>query len=503
MAQQQQNLERQFRAGIRAAQQGDAQRARQLLEGVLREDRNNDLAWIWMAAIVKSDRERRICLEKALQIHPRNAPAREAINSLVGVVGEDAGEIDYQRIAAAAKTKPPAASRGTSRPAPRSGEGATQTGGGRQQQVILLSVVAVVLLLGFGASFVLPSILASPTATPLPTLVPEVTDDLTPRTPTRAATIGGVVVTLEAGTAFPTNTPTETSTPTVTLTPTATLPPLANYTLYFVAALEGQTDFALYQSQTDGSGQQRLLTEILKADIALDESRLLFTRAVGAGDSETAQAPNVQAFLAPSNDPAGAAQTTRLIIGDVLAVNISPDGSQMVYATTEDGDAELIIIDLQTGITRPLTDNTANDSDPHWSPDGSKIVFVSDRESPGQNDVYAIDLTTGVASLLADTAGNSLMPRWSPNGESILFVTERGRNSSVSVASADGSRVRRLSVPGGARLTSPVWTLDGRYVVLVAQHEDAPDQIVFMTPDGDNQRPITLEGLALQQVLVR
>ncbi|MCA9912691.1 MAG: hypothetical protein KC496_05065, partial [Anaerolineae bacterium] len=66
----QSNLERQLRAGIRAAQQNNLEQARTLLEGVLRQDRNNELAWIWMASVVKSTREKRVCLERVLQINP-------------------------------------------------------------------------------------------------------------------------------------------------------------------------------------------------------------------------------------------------------------------------------------------------------------------------------------------------------------------------------------------------------------------------------------------------
>ena len=81
-------LNRQLAAGIRAAQQGNSERARELLEGVLRRDRNNEQAWIWMASVVDSQRERRMSLERVLKINPNNQPAQAALNSMVGVLGD-------------------------------------------------------------------------------------------------------------------------------------------------------------------------------------------------------------------------------------------------------------------------------------------------------------------------------------------------------------------------------------------------------------------------------
>lgn len=72
-------LNRQLAAGIRAAQQGDGERARELLEGVLRQDRNNEQGWIWLASVVESQRERRLSLERVLKINPNNRPARKSV----------------------------------------------------------------------------------------------------------------------------------------------------------------------------------------------------------------------------------------------------------------------------------------------------------------------------------------------------------------------------------------------------------------------------------------
>src|SRR5688572_23450288 len=90
-------LQQILRQGIEAARAGDAATARQLLEAVVARDENNELAWIWLASTVTTQRERRICLEKVLHINPGNTRAREALNAMVGV-GAKAG-VDVADIA--------------------------------------------------------------------------------------------------------------------------------------------------------------------------------------------------------------------------------------------------------------------------------------------------------------------------------------------------------------------------------------------------------------------
>ena len=507
----QQNLDRQLRTGIRAAQQGDAERARPLLEGVLRVDRNNEQAWIWMAAIVKTVKERRLCLEKVLQVNPGNRPARAALNSLVGVIGGGGEQIDYQAISnAAAKPIPAGTSRSSGGTTGRNAAAAPRSGGGGSNSRVILGGVAVVMVIGLLLSFIVPRLTApDPTPIPSPTAIAESTEDVTPGpslTPSRVPTSAGGIVTLAPGTPLPTNTPTITPTPTQTLTPSPTLPPLTDYTLYFLGALEIQEGASLYQSGTDGSGQQRLVNDILFADLTMDRTRLAYVRSTSR-NADTGEESGVfvqQAFIGDLSNPDGGYQVSRLLGGNVFNLTISPDGSQMIFSSSEDGDGELILVNLQTGVAQKLTDNTANDSDPSWSPDGSNIIFASDRDSAGQNDIFSLNMRDGVITRLVDTPGDSRNPRWSPDGSQIVFSTARGSASNISVMSADGSRTRQLSTaPRGAQVLSPTWTPDGRYVAFVTQYEAEADRITFITPTGDHEQTVTLEGLTVSQVIVR
>jgi len=77
----------------------------------------------------------------------------------------------------------------------------------------------------------------------------------------------------------------------------------------------------------------------------------------------------------------------------------SPDGSQIAFVSTRDGDAELFVMhaDGEAAGLRQLTHNGTNDLEPTWSPDGTWIAYRSDRHlgSNNNNEIYKIRAADG------------------------------------------------------------------------------------------------------------
>jgi hypothetical protein len=506
----QNNLERQLRAGIRAAQQGDQQRARQLLEDLLRRDRDNELAWIWMASIVQSSHERRICLEHVLKINPRNTRARDALNSLVGVIGQGTTSIDIQAIAAMAVNKlpdqPDRPAARSSTPSVASAAGISRRGGINRRQLFPILVVAAIVLgiLAIG-SLLLPSVLApAATATPLPTLVAEVTDEVTEeaRGPLPTPTFSGTLVTI-AFTQPPTFTPTVTETPTNTPTATATLPPVDIYNLLFVAQ-QGSSSPSLFGVNASGANNVPLITLASAFDYSPASGRLVFVRGVlydGSSDLRD------EIFLATIDAPADAVQITRDEAARSYAPTISPDGRQIIFVSDRDGDPELYLYDVTSRVARPLTENDSIDTDPHWSPDGTRIVFASDRRTPGRTELFVLDLQADDPALavtqLTDSRGSKKNPRWSPDSRQIAFAGESGNDYYIFVTDASGQRIRQISRIGGVIDTAPAWTLDGNYLLFVSNRSGSVSQMYISTLDGETIRRIPTDGQTVLSVQSR
>ena len=100
---------------------------------------------------------------------------------------------------------------------------------------------------------------------------------------------------------------------------------------------------------------------------------------------------------------------------------------------------------------------------PNWSPDGSKVVFCSDRS--GDIEIYTVGADGSELTRLTRTPGRDAHPNWAPEGGNIVFQSPRdGANSrdvDLYVMAADGTDVKRLThLDGFAGV--PMYSPDGQ-----------------------------------------
>ncbi len=139
-----------------------------------------------------------------------------------------------------------------------------------------------------------------------------------------------------------------------------------------------------------------------------------------------------------------------------------------------------------------LTDNLAADFEPAWSPDGTRIAFVSDRD--GNDEIYVMDAGGGAQTRVTDNPASDTQPTWSPDGLAMAFTSDRDGNTEIYRMGANGS--------GPANLTNdplpdsdPAWSPDGGRIafarVLPAVFPAGGGEIYVMNPDGSEQVNLT------------
>jgi dipeptidyl aminopeptidase/acylaminoacyl peptidase len=120
----------------------------------------------------------------------------------------------------------------------------------------------------------------------------------------------------------------------------------------------------------------------------------------------------------------------------------------------DDKRRHLWVVNVASGETKQLTDGQDwNDLDPQWSPDGTRIAFVSNRTGKAYDDDHDTDVWTvaaagGPLSKISDHAFEDENPRWSPDGSQILFTGQTAQHQfpKLYVASSAGNSASQLAV---------------------------------------------------------
>jgi dipeptidyl aminopeptidase/acylaminoacyl peptidase len=187
----------------------------------------------------------------------------------------------------------------------------------------------------------------------------------------------------------------------------------------------------------------------------------------------------------------------------------SPDGTRIAFTSRRDGgDPEIYIMNADGSNQVRFTTRSGTDEQPTWSPDGTRIAWVSDQF--GNLDVVSANLDGSVfRQHTSNGAFVDTEPEYSPDGSLIAFRSNRIMNGDIFVVYANGGPVaglRRITSDPGADV-SPTWSPDGSRIAFTSGRsgnediwsvgsgglEQSPLQITN-SPDGDREPSWSPDG---------
>jgi Tol biopolymer transport system component len=147
---------------------------------------------------------------------------------------------------------------------------------------------------------------------------------------------------------------------------------------------------------------------------------------------------------------------------DVSSPVVSSSGKRLAYVQSRiNGNIWRVDLDGAKAHARILVTSTRAQNDPFISPDGERVVFMSNRS--GTNEIWVCDSDGGNAQQMTSLGSFSGTPRWSSDSKQIVFDSRAGGEANVYVMDANGGVPRKLET--GTRMNSlPSWSHDRSWI---------------------------------------
>ena len=177
-----------------------------------------------------------------------------------------------------------------------------------------------------------------------------------------------------------------------------------------------------------------------------------------------------------------------------MTPRFSPDGQRVIMSLLrDDGNSNIFAMDLRSRTTTRLTNSNAIDTSPSDSPDGTQVVFTSDRG--GRAQIYVMGADGANQQRISFGDGTYSTPVWSPRGDLIAFTKQSGGEFQIGVMRPDGSGERILT--SGFQQEGPTWAPNGRVLMFFREAAGSGGPRLYSIDlTGRNEQPIPTQNFA-------
>ena len=152
--------------------------------------------------------------------------------------------------------------------------------------------------------------------------------------------------------------------------------------------------------------------------------------------------------------------STSFTEGSWMSVDVSPDGETLVF----DFLGDLYTMPITGGTATPLTRGMAFDGQPRFSPDGTRVVFTSDRSGGEGIHIISLDRSDTV-QVTRGKSSSYQSPEWTPDGDYVIATRQGPGQGKLWLYHVDGGTgIQLIDEPANRRTTGAAFGDDGRHI---------------------------------------
>lgn len=142
----------------------------------------------------------------------------------------------------------------------------------------------------------------------------------------------------------------------------------------------------------------------------------------------------------------------------------SPDGSRLAYVSFESGTPVIYVQNVNTGARELMSRSPGLNGAPAWSPDGTQLALVLSKD--GSPDIYVLDVASRNLRQVVRGFAIDTEPAWSPDGRVIYFTSDRGGKPQIYKVTLATGQTERVTFTGGYN-ARPAISPNGKYLATV------------------------------------
>jgi len=258
--------------------------------------------------------------------------------------------------------------------------------------------------------------------------------------------------------------------------------------IYFVSDKDGNAT-NLYRVAEKGGAPERVTTftagDVRWPAISADGKTIAFEHDFGLWVYDVAAKAAKKVPLRINAELQENLTESRVYRSEADDFSLAPNGRRIAFSI----HGELFTAPVEEGDLRQITGGAARDQNPVYSPDGTRLAWVSD--SSGREEVWVAPADGGPGERISDVDALKQGIAWAPDGKSLAYTAS---DNKLRLYTFETRRTIELVTSRYGNIGTPVWIPNGEMLAYARQDEDRTSDIYMVAATGGREYRVTFDS---------